>query len=113
MTDTLFSDSEVPTVPALGLAATLERLVAVMVKENYFAGHTKLGADDLRGIAHMVLSSLYGAGLEISDRGRTADLKAALSDWLTLAADNAACGEESVDFEELQARTRRLIGVTK
>jgi hypothetical protein len=110
MPDTLFPDSEIPTAPTLGPAATRERIVAVMLTQNLYTGERKTTAFDLGNITDLVLSALPQAGLEISDRGRVADFKAALSDWLRLAADNEACGEESVDFEELRTRTRRLIG---
>lgn len=119
MPETLFPDSEIPTAqaelpsssPTLGPAATRERIVAVMLTQNIHSNSgRKLGAHDLGNITDLVLSALPQAGLEISDRGRVADFKAALSDWLRLAADNEACGEESVDFEELKARTRRMIG---
>jgi hypothetical protein len=111
MPETLFPDSEIPTAPTLGPAATRERIVAVMLKENLYSNSgKKLSAVDLGNITDLVLSALPQAGLEVSDRGRVADFKACLADWLRLAADNEACGEESVDFEELKARTRRLIG---
>jgi hypothetical protein len=111
MPETLFPDSEIPSAPTLGPAATRERIVAVMLKENIHSNSgKKLSAVDLGIVTDLVLSALPQAGLEISDRGRVADFKAALADWLRLAADNEACGEESVDFEELKARTRRLIG---
>lgn len=111
MSDTLFPDSEIPTAPKLGPAATRERIVAVMLTQNIHSSQgNKLTAGDLGLIVDLTLDALPAAGLEISDRGRVADFKAALADWLKLAADNEACGEESVDFEELRARTRRMIG---
>lgn len=111
MPDSLFPDSELPAAPTLGPAATRERIVAVMLKENiHSSSGKKLTAHDLGLMADLVLDTLPSAGLEISDRGRVADFKAALADWLRLATDNEACGEESVDFEELRTRTQRLIG---
>jgi hypothetical protein len=110
MPNTLFPDSEIPTVPALGPAATRERIVAVLLTQNLYTGERKTTAFDLGNITDLVLSALPAAGLEISDRGRVAEFKACLSDWLRLAADNEEQGEESVDFEELKARTRRVIG---
>lgn len=111
MPETLFPDSELPAAPSLGPAATRERIVAVMLKENiHSSSGKKVSAVDMGIITDLVLDTLPSAGLEISDRGRVADFKACMADWLRLAADNEACGEESVDFEELRARTRRLIG---
>ncbi len=60
--------------------------------------------------APVFADAIFKVGLEVADRGRIADLKANISDWLRLAADNAACGEESVDFESVQTTARRLIG---
>ncbi len=101
----LFLDSEIPTAPSLGPSAVRDRLAATLAK--IYTTHTQ----DQRDTAlAMALSAFFASGLEISDRGRVADFKAALADWLRLAADNEACGEESVDFEELRTRTRRLIG---
>jgi hypothetical protein len=109
MTETLFPDSELPTAPTLGPEAIRERLEAAITADLKAADFT-----DAQERAWIYVSAVYhnlpSAGLEISDRGRVADFKACLADWLRLAADNEACGEESVDFEELRARTRRLIG---
>lgn len=61
-----------------------------------------------------VFKVLIPAGLELSDRGRTATLKALLADWLRASDEDAASGgngSESVDVDELERRTREALHV--
>lgn len=111
MPDSLFPDSEIPTAPTLGPEAIRERLEAAITADLKAADFT-----DAQERAWIYVSAVYHnlptAGLEISDRGRVADFKAALSDWVRAYTEGCSNGGNptETDFEDLLARTRRLIG---
>lgn len=103
MPNVLFTDADIPPAPPRGQGVLLDVLATQLMDMGISPGES-------RDRAPHFVAAIYQAGLELGDRGRIADFKAALADWLKLAADNKAGGEESVDFGELEKRTRQLIG---
>lgn len=121
---TLFDDTEIQPAPRLGTEALKERLVSAYTQElldhppvRSLTREIEVNETERQKLAQRIalkdvsrlLKILPSAGLQISDAGRVADLKAGLSDWLRLSSENEAMGEESVDYDELKARTRRLL----
>lgn len=99
MTDSLFIDSEITASLPFRRGALIDSLKQSLLD----MGSSTQEATDY---APVFADAIYKVGLEVADRGRIADLKSNISDWLALADD-----EESVDFESVQATARRLLGV--
>ena len=110
--DTLFADVEIPDAQRLGTAAVRERILTVMAKRGLHSWQGALTRGTMIGMINVTLETLTAAGLEISDRGRVADLKAALADWVRDFDEgrNNGGNPTETDYEELVERSRRLIG---
>lgn len=122
MSDSLFEEGEIKPCPSFNAAAMKERFISCLADELLLNPPIKslgIGEADRHITAKKIaakdasraLIAIHKAGLEIGDKGRIADFKACLADWVREFEEGQRNGGNptETDIEELAQRTRRML----
>lgn len=120
--NSLFEEGEIKPSPSFNAAAMKERFVSCLADELLLNPPIKslgIGEADRHITAKKIaakdasraLIAIHKAGLEIGDRGRIADLKACIADWVRDFAEGESNGGNPTEtnYQELVERSRRLL----